>query len=147
MKLMYPGPSSIRMSMSSGLLFQGLASPPLRAKPEETPFLARELAVDSHFQTRSINRSPEAALRGSIIPSLLAAEGHSSIIPSLLAAEGHSSIIPSLLAAEGHSNNVPSPLAGEGQGEGEGIIWPSFLASRRFAPGYPGAMLSLYARG
>ena len=96
--------------MSSGLLFQGLASPPLRAKPEETPLLARELAVDSHFQTRSINRSPEAALRG---------------------------------------NNIPSPLAGEGQGEGEGegIIWPSFLASRRFAPGYPDAMLSLYARG
>jgi len=123
MKLMYPGPSSIRMSMSSGLLFQGLASPPLRAKPEETPLLARELAVDSHFQTRSINRSPEAALRGSIIPSLL--------------------------AAEGHNNNIPSPLAGEGQGEGEGegIIWPSFLASRRFAPGYPDAMLSLYARG
>jgi len=109
------------MSMASGLLFQGLTSPPLRAKPEETPLLARELAVDSHFQTRSINRSPEAALRGSIIPSLF--------------------------AAEGHSNNVPSPLAGEGQGEGEGIIWPSFLVSQRFAPGYPGAMLSLYARG
>jgi hypothetical protein len=55
-------------------------------------------------QTRSINRSTEAALRGNIIPA---------------------------------------PLAGEGQGEGEGMIRPSFLASRRFAPGYPDTMLAL----
>ena len=44
-------------------------------------------------QTRSIDRSPEAALR--------------------------SNTIPSPLAEKDHTNAIPSPLAGEGQGEGE----------------------------
>jgi len=48
---------------------RGLRRPLFGYKPEETPLLARELAVNSHFQTRSINRSPEAALRVNNIPS------------------------------------------------------------------------------
>jgi len=84
------------------------------------------MSVDAGLsrQTRSINRSPEAALRCDNIPSPLTEKGRSKNIPSPL-------------TEKGRSNILPSPLAGEGQGEG-GTIRPSFLASRRFACGKPG---------